>query len=230
MALLLLAQTLAVTDPQGAVKVLQTYDALTTELDRSMLLKDEVRLWIVETHVRGLIHRIRGQYADAFEAFKSVRAAAQRVGILWRAALALIEIDATPVGGRGDFYLESAARMVHEQFPRSFLASRLGRWNAVYRDPIAAKLAPLERKVLRDILEAKSQKDIASALGLTPDTVSYYVKALLRKFEVRSTLELAVKCYRRGLGSPSWWCTEEERRVVIGTMKAPRARSPRKSA
>lgn len=221
MALLLLAQTLALTDPQGAMKVLASYDELTTDVDRSMMLKDEVRLWIVETHVRGLVHRIRGEYREAFEAFKGVCTAAQRVGILWRVALALIEIDATPVGGRGDFYLETAARMVHEHFPRSFLANRLGRWNAVYRDPIAAKLAPLERKVLRHILDARSQKAIASALGLTTHTVSYYVKALLRKFDVRSTLELAVECYRRGLGSPSWWSAEEERRVVIAAMKKP---------
>jgi DNA-binding CsgD family transcriptional regulator len=195
-----------------------------------MMLKDEVRLWILETHVRGLVHRIRGEYSEAFEAFDGVRAAAQRVGILWRAALALIELDATPVGGRGDFYLETAARMVHEHFPRSFLANRLGRWNAVYRDPIAAKLAPLERKVLRHVLEGKSQKDVATAIGLTPDTVSYYVKALLRKFEVRSTLELAVKCYQRGLGSPSWWCAEEERRVVIAAMKPPRQRTSKRPA
>jgi DNA-binding CsgD family transcriptional regulator len=229
-ALLLLAQTLAVTDPQSAVKALATYDQLTTDLDRSMMLKDEVRLWILETHVRGLVHRIRGEYSEAFEAFDGVRAAAQRVGILWRAALALIELDATPVGGRGDFYLETAARMVHEHFPRSFLANRLGRWNAVYRDPIAAKLAPLERKVLRHVLEGKSQKDVATAIGLTPDTVSYYVKALLRKFDVRSTLELAVKCYQRGLGAPSWWCAEEERRVVIAAMKPPRQRRSKRSA
>ncbi len=228
MALLLLAQTLAITDPERAVKVLGTYDELTTDLDRSMMLKDDVRLWIVETHVRGLVHRIRGQYGEAFEAFEGVRAAAQRVGILWRAALALIEIDATPVGGRGDFHLETAARIVHEHFPRSFLANRLGRWNAVYRDSIAARLAPLERKVLRHVLEARSQKEIASALGLTPDTVSYYVKTLLRKFEVRSTLELAVTCYRRGLGSPSWWCAEEDRRIVIAAMKRPVRRRVRK--
>jgi DNA-binding CsgD family transcriptional regulator len=230
MALLLLAQALAITDPEGAVKILATYDELTTDVDRSMMLKDEVRLWIVETHVRGLVHRIRGEYSEAFEAFKAVRAAAQRVGILWRVVLALIEIDATPVGGRGDFYLETAARMVHEHFPRSFLANRLGRWNAVYRDPIAARLAPLERKVLRYVLEAKSQKDIASAVGLTPATVGFYVKALLRKFEVRSTLELAVKCYQRGLGSPSWWCAQESQRVVLASMKPRRARASKKSA
>lgn len=230
MALLLLAQTLAVTDPQGAVTVLSLYDDLTTDVDRSMMLKDEVRLWIVETHVRGLVHRIRGECQEAFEAFKKVRATAQRIGIIWRAALALIEIDATPLGGRGDFYLEAAARMVHEHFPRSFLAHRLGRWNAAYRDPVATKLAPLERKVLRHVLEAKSQKEIAGALGLTLDTVGYYVKTLLRKFEVRSTLELAVTCYKRGMGSPSWWCSEEDRRIVIASMKRPRNRASKKSA
>ena len=85
---------------------------------------EDVRLWILETFVRGLVHRIRGEYDEAFEAFKDVRASAQRVGIVWRAALALIEIDATPVGGRRDFYLEMAARMVREHFPRSFLARR----------------------------------------------------------------------------------------------------------
>ncbi len=47
-------------------------------------------------------------------------------------------------------------------------------------------------------MEAMTQKEIA-ATGLAVGTVGQYVKALLKAFEVRSTLELVMKCYKRGI-------------------------------
>jgi DNA-binding CsgD family transcriptional regulator/tetratricopeptide (TPR) repeat protein len=209
--LLLLAEALAMTNPLAALPILHRYDTLTSDVDRALLMRDDVRLWILETHVRGLVHRIRGEHREALAAFEGVRAEAERVGIVWRATLALIEMDATPVGGRGEFYLETAARMVRAHFPHSFLARRLGKWNRAYHDPLVAKLPPAQRRVLRHLMDAKTQKEIAAATGLAVGTVGQYVKALLKAFGVRSTLEVVVACYKRGIGSPSW-PTEDERR------------------
>lgn len=229
LALLVLAEALAVTNKPAAVQVLRRYDALRTDVDRALAHQNDIRVWILETFVRGLVLRIEGEHGQAYDAFEAVYRACERVGMRWRAALALIELDATPLGRRGDFHLELAARIIHEHFPQAYLARRLGRWNNVYRDPVAAKLAPSERKVLRQLLDGKSQKEVAAALGLTPDTVGFYVKVLLRKFDVRSTLELAVLCYKRGLGSPSWWLAEEDRHAVYAEKSLP-GRASKKSA
>jgi DNA-binding CsgD family transcriptional regulator len=210
--LLLLAEILAPIEPLSAVDVLRRYDALTTHIDRSLLFTSDVRLWILETFVRGLVHLIRGEMPEAWEAFKSVHVAATRVKVLWRATLALIELDATPLGGRfrGDHYLQSAALLVRKHFPRSFLARRLGPWIEAHRDPIAGKLRAQPREVMRNLLAGRSAKEIASVMGLSEDTVKGYIKTLFRAFSVNSTPQLLVACYERGIGSPSWWNTLDE--------------------
>ena len=124
-------------------------------------------------------------------------------------------MDATPVGSRGDFYLESAAHLVRVHFPHSFLARRLGKWTRVYRDPTVAKLPPAQRRVLRHLMDAKTQKEIAAATGLAVGTVGQYVKALLKAFGVRSTLEVVVACYKRGVGPPSWQADDAHRGPMI---------------
>lgn len=210
--LLLLAEILAVTDPLAAVRALQRYDDLTTELDRSLLFRDDVRLWVLETFVRGLVHRIRGENREAREAFEAVHAAAKRVGIVWRAALALIELEATPGGDRSRKpHLHQAAELVRENFPHSFLTRRIYRWPKACRDSVVAKLSPAQRAVLRHVLAAKSQKEIAAAMNVSAGTAHNYVTRLLKLFRVHSTAELIVACYERGIGSPSWWDDLEAR-------------------
>jgi len=204
--LILLAEVLASTMPLAAVSTWTKYASITTQLDRSLLFRSDVRLWIEETFVRALVHRIRGETREAREEFEAVYAASARIGCLWRAALALIELDATPALGRprGDSALEAAAAIVNEHFPRSFLARRLGRWANVPGDPDVARLARVPRLVLRHLLEGRSAKEIAAVMGLSPGTVKNYVNGILREFGVRSTPQLLVTCYRRGLGAPSW--------------------------
>jgi hypothetical protein len=52
---------------------------------------------------------------------------------------------------------------------------------------------------------------------------------LLKAFEVRSTLELVVKCYKRGVGTPSWWAEEGDLRATLAPQPANRRRA-KKSA
>jgi DNA-binding CsgD family transcriptional regulator len=205
--LLHLAEILARTEPLSAVEVLRRYDALTTNIDRSLLFTNDIRLWILETFVRGLVHRIRGEMHEAWDSFKAVNAAGTRVGVLWRATQALIELDATPIasGLRGDQYLQAAALLVRKHFPRSFLARRLGPWMEAHRDPIAARLRPQPREVMRHLLAGKNPKEISSIMALSEDTVKGYIKMIFRAFAVNSTPQLLVACYERGIGSPTWW-------------------------
>jgi DNA-binding CsgD family transcriptional regulator/tetratricopeptide (TPR) repeat protein len=204
--LLFLTEALAVSDPLAAVTVWRRYDGLTSNVDRSLVSSADIRLWIIETFVRGLVYRISGESAQAREAFQATYEAAERVGYLWRATLALIELDATPMplSRREHFHLEKAARHVTEHYPRSFLARRLGRWLDATADPIYASLARVPREILRRLLDGMSHKEIAALMGLSPGTVKNYVVSIHRKFGVASTPQLFVACHRRGIGAPSW--------------------------
>ena len=64
--LLLLSEALAITNPIAAVEVLRRYDELTPDVDRALMMHDDVRLWILETFVRALVHRIRGEHHQAW--------------------------------------------------------------------------------------------------------------------------------------------------------------------
>jgi DNA-binding CsgD family transcriptional regulator/tetratricopeptide (TPR) repeat protein len=206
-ALLHLAEILTRTAPTEAVKVFDRYEALTSEVDRSLVFRSDVRLWILEEFVRGLIFRVRGDVPGAWRALKNVYQAATRVGIIWRSAMALIELDSTPNPARpkGDHYLQAAAMLVREHFPRSFVARRLGRWVMAHEDPIAKALAPQPREVLRHLLDGKNSAEISSILGLAEGTVRNYIKVLHAAFGVHSTPQLLVACYERGIGTPAWW-------------------------
>ncbi len=168
------------------------------------------------------------EIAEAREAFRAVDAEARRVGVLWRAALALIELDATPVTApdRGDRFLQSAATLVRENFPRSFIARRLGWWTRAFDDRIAAKLSPRQREVLRHFLSAKSTKQMAQIMGLSEHTVKEYQAAVFRLFGVNSKDELLVACYQRGIGSPSWWDALDGADAPIAEERSPHVAEP----
>ena len=185
--LLLLTEALARTDPPHASAIFERYEKITSDIDRSLLFNDDVRLWIVETWVRGLLSGIAGEADQAWRAFKAVHNAARPLGLLWQTAQALIELDSIPLAARprGDNYLQAAALLVRANFPRSFIARRLGRWMTVYRDPVAAKLAPRLREVLRHFLAAKPSKEVAATLGISEHTMKDYTEMLFRAFGAR---------------------------------------------
>jgi DNA-binding NarL/FixJ family response regulator len=60
-------------------------------------------------------------------------------------------------------------------------------------------LTPREHEVLQQILEGKSNKEIAGALGISEQTVPVHVKNLLNKLGVGSRTEAVTQGLRRGL-------------------------------
>ncbi len=204
--LVFLAEVLAVTAPDRAGPILARYDALRTPLSTEQVLSDDPRRVALESHVRGLVQRIAGRAAEARKGFHTAYQLFRGCGNLWRAALALIELDATPVAGapRGDFHLETAVLIVREHFPRSFLVRRLGRWLTAYDDPIVASLTPARREVLRYLLDGWVPKEIAQLKGLAEGTVRNQLGDIEATFGVHTIQELLVTCYQRGLGAASW--------------------------
>ncbi|MDR3722993.1 MAG: response regulator transcription factor [Terracidiphilus sp.] len=66
------------------------------------------------------------------------------------------------------------------------------------RDPMAT-LSEREHQVLRHLVQGKSNKEIASDLGLTEATVKGYVSAILAHLDVADRTQAVVIALRRGL-------------------------------
>ncbi len=91
----------------------------------------------------------------------------------------LLEAVRTVAAGQRHLPAEIAAR----------LADRIGR-----ADP-----SPREREVLVLISKGNSNKEIASALGLSEETVKHHISNLLTKLEARDRTQAVTEALRRGL-------------------------------
>jgi DNA-binding NarL/FixJ family response regulator len=91
--------------------------------------------------------------------------------------------------------LVAAVRAVHagRRFIPAEVAMRLA------ERPPASELTARERDVLRLIVEGRSNKEIAAALGLTEGTVKGYVNTMLAKLGASDRTQAAITALRRGL-------------------------------
>ena len=55
-----------------------------------------------------------------------------------------------------------------------------------------------EKKVLKLVVEAKANKEIAAALGISPSTVKRHLENLLSKLRLKNRVAAAVYAVRRG--------------------------------
>jgi DNA-binding CsgD family transcriptional regulator/tetratricopeptide (TPR) repeat protein len=204
--LLYLAEVLAVDNPAAAPGMLQRYDSVTTKMGAALLLRDrdaDPRLAGWDAHVRGMVARAAGDPESAGMWFRKAVDLFRSCGYLWREALALIELDATPIDTRGEVPLERAALIIRDNFPNSFLAARLDWRMRAYVDPVARKLTPAERDVLRRLLEAHGIPQIAEQTNRALTTVRKHIHRLHKAFGVRTSVQLMAECQRRGLGPAS---------------------------
>lgn len=203
--LLMLAEVLAAVDPPAAGPLLDRYDALSAPIEAAQVISDDPRREGLEQHVRGLVARTRGDAAGARAWLQRAFATFRDCGKIWRAALSLIELDAASAlaPASEELSLDTAARIVRENFPHSFLARRLLSWENGYGDPVAARLTRTQREILRHLLAGSVPKEIAASTGRAYKTVRNHVEAIEQLFGVHSVPELIVACYRRGLAPPA---------------------------
>lgn len=64
----------------------------------------------------------------------------------------------------------------------------------------SASLTPRQSQVLQLLMQGRSNKLIARALGLTEGTVKIHVAAILRALQVRNRTEAVVVAQRLGMG------------------------------
>jgi DNA-binding CsgD family transcriptional regulator len=86
-------------------------------------------------------------------------------------------------------------RLLHRE-----IAPMIGRQLTSADEPSAMQLSSQRREVLDCLLDGMSEKQVAARLGLTPQTVHQYVKAIYRHFRVGSRAELMARWIRFGRG------------------------------
>ena len=99
--------------------------------------------------------------------------------------------------GRRDFSKRDRA-IVREA--HAVISTLVGGALARFAEPSPTDLSPRARQVLACILEGDGDKQIATRLGLSTNTVNHYAKAIFRHFGVQSRPELLARWIRRG------WC------------------------
>ena len=67
---------------------------------------------------------------------------------------------------------------------------------------LAARLSPREQEVLALLSEGKSNKKIASALGVSETTVKHHLRSTLEKLHLENRVQAAIYAVRHGLGTP----------------------------
>jgi DNA-binding CsgD family transcriptional regulator/tetratricopeptide (TPR) repeat protein len=201
LGLLRLAEACAALNPPAAPTLLDRYDGLTSKIDRGRLTHDtglDPRHAGWDAYVRGLVARVVGDHERAADRFRNAVKLFTSCGYLWRAALALIELDATPVDTTAESPLEKAAVIIRDNFPESFLAARLG-WARLYMDPTGRTLTPSQVDILCRMLENKSVNAIANETGRAVRTVRKHIEAVQEAFGTHSIAELVLECVRRGI-------------------------------
>ena len=197
-ALLLLAEISAVTDPPAARAALETYDALAAPIDVGNIISTDPRLGALEEYVRGLVLRSVGAPAAAKECLKSAAARFADCGHLWRSVLALIALD--PLSA-DSVPMDAARAIVSEHFPSSFLARRVGL--GALSDPVVGRLTPAQRDVLALLLQGLNAREIATHTGRAYNTVRVHIDRLREAFKTSSIHALVVDCHRRGIVLPT---------------------------
>ena len=64
--------------------------------------------------------------------------------------------------------------------------------------PRGPNLSPRELDVVRQVVDGRSNDEIATALGITPKTVETHLRRLFERFDLASRTELATKALREG--------------------------------
>jgi DNA-binding CsgD family transcriptional regulator len=208
LAFLHLSETYAyLGDSKAASAALRRFEEIAPPVDATRMLHRadrDPRLVGWYAHVRGLVRRAEEDLATAATCLTAAVQAFRSCGYLWREAVSLIELDALPGPSASGAHYDRAVSLIREHFPDSFVALRLGPWARAAADPVIGALTPAEREVLRHVLEARTQQEIADLTGRAYNTVRTQVQSLHRKLGTSSNAQIIVACARRGIGAPSW--------------------------
>ncbi|MEB9786942.1 LuxR C-terminal-related transcriptional regulator, partial [Bacillus cereus] len=96
---------------------------------------------------------------------------------------------------RGDLYISNEFRLLISEKSNGLLSNKLDS----PKENLSNLLTKTELQVMRELINDKTNQQIADTLYLSKRTVEYHIAACMRKLEVKSRVGLAVKITRATL-------------------------------
>lgn len=193
-AILNLVELAADRDLDDAKKLLELYDSIPVVLAPQLALAHGQRLRAMEAYARGAVFAASGDRASAVELLRGSYSTFASIGYAWRAAAAALRLNAVT---EEITWLNLAADAV-ESFPESSVAAEIRKKAAGLSDPRAASLTPAQRRVYLLLCQGLGDKEIASALRLSRETVKNHAARVRGAFGVRSRAALIAAARRVG--------------------------------
>jgi DNA-binding NarL/FixJ family response regulator len=193
-AILNLIELIADRDLATARRLLDIYDGIPVALSPQLALARDHRLRAMEEYARGNIHSAAGERTAAIELLTSAYSIFHSIRYAWRAAATALRLHAIT---KDAAWLQLAGEAVAD-FADSSVAQDIRRRVAEAQDTSSA-LTPAQRRVFGLMCEGLSDKQIASALGISPDTVKNHAAKVRAAFGVRSRAALIAASHRKAV-------------------------------
>jgi DNA-binding CsgD family transcriptional regulator len=185
-AILNLIELTADRDLPAASRLMDIYDAIPMTLAPALALGRDRRLHAMEEYARGCILAASGHRPAALQLLASAYTFYRSIDYAWRAAAVALRLH--EVSGEAT-WLRLASEVVAE-FSESSVARDIRRRAGLVEDPRIAALTPAQNRVYALICEGLSDKEIASHLRISPETVKNHAARIRLAFGVRSRAAL----------------------------------------
>jgi DNA-binding CsgD family transcriptional regulator/tetratricopeptide (TPR) repeat protein len=170
----------------------------------------EIEAWVAQARAEYLRLQLSDPFSSPVEEWTGVRDRWRSLGQPYPEAYASLRLAEAELAG-GDRRaaareLSSAATLAERlgAAPLAALIADVGRRGGIgaSRTPALDGLTAREREILTMVVSGKSNRDIATALFISPKTVSVHVSALLRKFGVSGRGDLSAAAQSSALSPP----------------------------
>jgi DNA-binding CsgD family transcriptional regulator len=194
--LLLLAHLLSDIEASAAREALDRYESLEPTSGVVALSRDS-RTKALEEFVRGCVVEAEGDSTAAAAHFGESFRTYRRLGMEWRAVLALLARGWSGHLNRG--YSDYITKVL-EQYPNAWLQRLVSHRISAQNVVDAQKFTPQQLRVLRELCDgAKSDAEIGAALGMAPSTARDHLVAIRQKVGVKTRRELIAYAAKRKL-------------------------------
>jgi hypothetical protein len=192
-ALLLIAELFADSDPSRAAYYLARFDELGEVRNRLLHFRNDARLKALADYSRAIVELSLGNRKRGITLLRSTQEFFAGIRYEWRAgrcALDLYEVTKDAV------HLTQAQELLRN-YMGSWLGARLRGYAG--QTSLQVRLPRMQQLVFEDICRGFSNAEIAKHLKRSEYTVANHVKSLLKTFNVPSRSALVAEAVRRGL-------------------------------
>jgi DNA-binding CsgD family transcriptional regulator len=193
-ALLNLAELVSDRDPATSRELLSIYDAIPVRIAPGLALAQDRRLYAMEEYARGTLLAVSGDRTGAVERLMNAYSTFCSIGYAWRAAATALRLHLIT---KEDAWLCYASEAVQD-FPDSSVAGEIRKKAAGSGDARVAALTPAQRRVFALLCEGLSDKEVAQALRISPETAKNHAARVRAAFGVHSRAALIASARAAG--------------------------------